>query len=234
MTQILQIARHLSTFWQIVYDYLLCFHTQYQESLKQNKKSVDLYELWRYYFSLRWACSSVGQSVRLITGRSQVQTLSGPPLYVTIVTPTLAESPLGWLLNSSGPNQKSVRGISSAGRARALQAWGQGFDPPILHQMFKARDRCFWPFLYGRYLKLFGYLSAAKLTASWAQVAILAVSMAHIYQTCSKYGSSSHTWRISGSARQYDYDRKVFSLYCRIVEIAYQQLSANPQAGVLL
>ena len=31
-------------------------------------------------FPCGWACSSVGQSVRLITGRSQVRTLSGPPL----------------------------------------------------------------------------------------------------------------------------------------------------------
>ena len=75
---------------------------------------------------------------------------------------------------------------------------------------------------------------AAKLAASWAQVAKLAASMVQICQTCSKYGNLSHTWRISGSARQYDHARKVFSLYCRIVEIVYQRLSANPQAGVLL
>ena len=53
--------------------------------------------------------------------------------------------------------------------------------------------------------------SAAKLAASWARLTILAANMVQICQTCSKYGSSSHTWRISGSARQYDYDRKVFS-----------------------
>ncbi|MBF4808466.1 hypothetical protein [Lancefieldella rimae] len=58
--------------------------------------------------------------------------------------------------------------------------------------------------------------------------------MVNIYQTCAKYGNPSHTWRISGSARQYDYARKVFSLYCWIVEIAYQRLFANPQAAVLL
>ncbi len=44
-----------------------------------------------------WACSSVGQSVRLITGRSQVRALSGPPS-LTIVAPARAESPLGRLL----------------------------------------------------------------------------------------------------------------------------------------
>ena len=76
--------------------------------------------------------------------------------------------------------------------------------------------------------------SAAKLAASWARFTILAASMVHIYQTCSKYGSSSHTWRISGSSRQYDHAHKAFSLYCRIVEIEYQRLSANPQAVVLL
>ncbi|OFR22843.1 hypothetical protein HMPREF2898_04940 [Atopobium sp. HMSC064B08] len=44
--------------------------------------------------------------------------------------------------------------------------------------MFKVRDTCFWPFLYGRYLKLFGYLSAAKLAASWAVQAILGAFLA--------------------------------------------------------
>ena len=76
--------------------------------------------------------------------------------------------------------------------------------------------------------------SAAKNAPSWAQVAKLAASMVQICQTCSKYGNISHTWRISGSSRQYDHACKVFSLYCRIVEIAHQQLSANPQAAVLL
>ena len=41
--------------------------------------------------------------------------------------------------------------------------------------------------------------SAAKLAASWARLTKLAASMVHIYQTCSKYGSPSHTWRNSGS-----------------------------------
>ena len=50
--------------------------------------------------------------------------------------------------------------------------------------------------------------SAAKLAASWARLTKLAASMVHIYQTCSKYGSSSHTWRISGSSRQYRQDRQ--------------------------
>ena len=35
--------------------------------------------------------------------------------------------------------------------------------------------------------------------------------MVHIYQTCSKYGNLSHTWRIFGSTRQYEHARKVFS-----------------------
>ena len=76
--------------------------------------------------------------------------------------------------------------------------------------------------------------SAAKNAPSWAQVAKLAASMVQICQTCSKYGNISHTWRISGSSR-YDHARKAFSLYfVAIVEIAYQRLSANPQAAVLL
>ena len=82
--------------------------------------------------------------------------------------------------------------------------------------------------------KLDCHNSAAKLAASWARFTKLAASMVQICQTCSKYGNPSHTWRISGSTRQHDHARKVFSLYCRIVEIAYQRLSANPQAGVLL
>ena len=53
--------------------------------------------------------------------------------------------------------------------------------------------------------------SAAKLAASWARFTKLAASMVQICQTCSKYGNISHTWRISGSARQYDHTRKVFS-----------------------
>ena len=99
-----------------------------------------------------------------------------------------------------------------------------------------------------RYLELFDYLGVAKLmllrgycpnsaarnAPSWAQVAKLAASMVQICQTCSKYGNLSHTWRIFGSARQHDHACKVFSLYCRIVEIAHKRLSANPQAGVLL
>ena len=53
--------------------------------------------------------------------------------------------------------------------------------------------------------------SAAKLAASWARFTKLAASMVHIYQTYAKYGNPSHTWRISGSTRQYDHARKVFS-----------------------
>ena len=44
-----------------------------------------------------------------------------------------------------------------------------------------------------------------------------------------------HTCSKFGSARQYNHAREVFSLYfSMIVEIAYQRLSANPQAAVLL
>lgn len=62
------------------------------------KKAVDRVTQNGLYYSLRWTCSSVGQSVRLITGRSQVRTLSGPPLLSRINTPARAESPLGCLL----------------------------------------------------------------------------------------------------------------------------------------
>ena len=50
--------------------------------------------------------------------------------------------------------------------------------------------------------------SAAKLAASWARLTKLAASMVHIYQTCSKYGSPSHTWRIFGSATKFSQFRQ--------------------------
>ena len=50
--------------------------------------------------------------------RSQVQVLIGPPLN------NLVKINLGW-------------GISSAGRAPALHAGGQRFDPAILHHLYK-------------------------------------------------------------------------------------------------
>ena len=50
--------------------------------------------------------------------------------------------------------------------------------------------------------------SAAKLAASWARLTKLAASMVHIYQTCSKYGSPSHTWRIFGSATKFAHFRQ--------------------------
>ena len=39
--------------------------------------------------------------------------------------------------SSSLFSRTRIRGCSSAGRATALQAEGQGFDPPLLHQLFK-------------------------------------------------------------------------------------------------
>ena len=62
--------------------------------------------------------------------------------------------------------------------------------------------------------ELFDYLSVAKrVLPEWCcqndakldrhnGAAKLAASMVHIYQTCSKYGNISHTWRISGSSSQ--------------------------------
>ena len=45
-------------------------------------------------------------------------------------------------LMSSNPNQIfKDRGISSAGRAPALQAGGQRFDPAILHQINEQQKR---------------------------------------------------------------------------------------------
>ena len=65
--------------------------------------------------SILRACSSAGQSAPLIRVKSAVQIRPGPPNRV------FTESSLR-------------RGRSSAGRAPALQAGGQEFDPPRLHQ----------------------------------------------------------------------------------------------------
>ena len=59
------------------------------------------------------ACSSVGQSTRLISVGSVVQIYPGPPA----------------MLHARGG-----RGISSAGRAPGLQPGGHRFEPGILHQ----------------------------------------------------------------------------------------------------
>ena len=100
-----------------------------------------------------------------------------------------------------------------------------------------------------RYLRLFDCLSAGKtvlleqccrknaklvLPEQRCQNGAKLVLPEQRCQTCSKYGNPSHTWRISGSTRQHEYACKVFLLYCWIVEFAYQRLSANPQAAVLL
>ena len=50
--------------------------------------------------------------------------------------------------------------------------------------------------------------SAAGNAPSWARVAKFAASMVNICQTYSKYGSPSHTWRISGSATKFSQFRQ--------------------------
>ena len=112
--------------------------------------------------------------------------------------------------------------------ATFLYEWLELFDCLGVAKLALPRECCQNDAKLGR------HNSAAKLAASMAIFTKLAASMVQICQTCSKYGKLSHTWRISGSARQYDHARKVFSLYCRIVEIVYQRLFANPQAAVLL
>lgn len=47
---------------------------------------------------MRWARSSVGQSVRLITGRSQVRTLSGPPLFLENNRPSASRVAAGAII----------------------------------------------------------------------------------------------------------------------------------------
>ena len=44
------------------------------------------------------------------------------------------------LFNFQGP-ARDIRGYSSAGRAPALQAGGQEFDPPHLHQRVKRNEQ---------------------------------------------------------------------------------------------
>ena len=49
---------------------------------------------------------------------------------------SITKSLLKSLFNFQGP-ARDIRGYSSAGRAPALQAGGQRFDPAYLHQRFK-------------------------------------------------------------------------------------------------
>ena len=58
-------------------------------------------------------------------GRSLVRVHSGPPLL-----------------------DYQIWGVSSAGRAPALHAGGQEFDPPTLHQFEKFRQMKIWRFFY--------------------------------------------------------------------------------------
>ena len=90
-------------------------HNGFETSLFSFERSI----LYSYSdMEANRACSSAGQSVRLISGRSMVRVHSGPfqkwnkkILYKYI----------------------QLWGISSAGRAPALHAGGQRFDPAILH-----------------------------------------------------------------------------------------------------
>ena len=67
--------------------------------------------------------------------------------------------------------------------------------------------------------------SAAGNAPSWARLTKLAASMA----------VQAILGVFPAALVRYDHARKVFSLYlAMIVEIAYQRLSANPQAAVLL
>ena len=83
------------------------------------------------------ASSSAGQSARLISVRSEVQILPGPPL---AYPPFRGQAPGGrdecrfpgaWL--GSRDAWLLRRGCSSVGRAPALQAGGHRFDPVHLH-----------------------------------------------------------------------------------------------------
>ena len=71
--------------------------------------TLSISEIYSVSFRYKWAASSVGQSTRLITERSEVQIFCGPPYS------------LYW-------------GCSSVGRAPALHAGGRRFDSGHLHQ----------------------------------------------------------------------------------------------------
>ena len=93
------------------------------------------------------ASSSVGQSTRLISVGSEVQVLPGPPCFRA----AKAWSPGGigkraaarrccsavssWRRPLCPSGSDLVRGLSSVGRAPALQAGGQRFEPASLHCM---------------------------------------------------------------------------------------------------
>ena len=58
--------------------------------------------------------------------RSEVQVLLGPPESISSLEVMTSVKEI--------PDLK-IRGLSSVGRAPALQAGGQGFDPPSLHEV---------------------------------------------------------------------------------------------------
>ena len=72
-----------------------------------------------------WACSSAGQSARLISVRSEVQVFPGPP-----------RSESSFRLRLKRPDRRvgkpQLGGISSVGRAPGLQPGGHRFEPGIL------------------------------------------------------------------------------------------------------
>ena len=79
------------------------------------------------------ACSSVGQSTRLISVGSVVQIYPGPPdLSRRGDTATGADFRVEFTAGCRRVGQV-VRGISSAGRAPGLQPGGHRFEPGILH-----------------------------------------------------------------------------------------------------
>ena len=77
--------------------------------------------------------------------------------------------------------------------------------------------------------KLGRHNSAAQLAASWARLTILAASMVHIYQTCSKYGSPSHTWRISGSTTKFGQLRQHYKVQSVSAALATRSVPAVQQ-----
>ena len=88
-----------------------------------------------------WACSSAGQSARLISVRSEVQVFPGPPRSESSFRPTpeapTSETPAP--ADRWARRQPQLGGISSVGRAPGLQPGGHRFEPGILQGRRKAQ-----------------------------------------------------------------------------------------------
>ena len=100
------------------------------------EKGRQIIWIWRFFVlceksdMILGPVAQFGQSARLISVRSMVQFHPGP-LEVGIGISELGIK----VFRIQNSEFHSIRGISSVGRAPALHAGGQRFDPAILHQV---------------------------------------------------------------------------------------------------